>query len=172
MTPKSVDQVVKIAAVTRSAVMRRRSPEVLQEGFVRQVRIERIKQAQEEEKSIAKLKEFLIGDITKVSIEEAKLCARIAFEYEVDESGLLFQLEINGRSRESRGFSLFGGTGTTAAKLPTSLLYKDGARLPTSLPYKSGGRKARYRQNITTNPVQVLLERTRSEFPAFCERTC
>ena len=43
LTPKSVDQVVKIAAVTRSAVMRRRSPEVLQEKFVRQVRIERIK---------------------------------------------------------------------------------------------------------------------------------
>ena len=28
--------------------------------------------------------------ITKLSIEEAKLCARIALDYEVDESGLLF----------------------------------------------------------------------------------
>ena len=36
------------------------------------------------------LKEFLIGDITKLSVEKAKVCARIAFEYEVDESGLLF----------------------------------------------------------------------------------
>ena len=35
------------------------------------------------------LKEFLIGDITNWSIEEAKLCARIASEYVVDESGLL-----------------------------------------------------------------------------------
>ena len=43
LTPKSVDQVVKIDAVTRSAVRRRRSPEALQEEFVRQVRIERIK---------------------------------------------------------------------------------------------------------------------------------
>ena len=89
LTPK-VDPVVKLAAVSRSAVRRRRSPEILQEEFVRQVIIERIKKAQEEEKWIANLKEFLIGDITKVSIEEAKLCARIALYYEVDESGQLF----------------------------------------------------------------------------------
>ena len=69
LTPKSVDQVVRIAAVTRSAVRRRRSPEVLQEEFVRQVRIERIKQAHTEESWIANLKEFLIGDITKLSIK-------------------------------------------------------------------------------------------------------
>ena len=48
LTPKSVDQVVEIAAFTNSAVRRRRSPEELQEGLVRQVRIERIKQAHEE----------------------------------------------------------------------------------------------------------------------------
>ena len=89
LTPKSVDQVVKIAAVTRSAVRRRRSTEVLKEGFIRQVRIERIKQVQEEESWIANLKEFRIGDITKLSVEEAKICARIASEYEVDERGLL-----------------------------------------------------------------------------------
>ena len=89
LTPK-VDPVVKLAAVSRSAVRRRRSPEILQEEFVRQVIIERIKKAQEEEKWIANLKEFLIGDITKLSVKEAKLCARIAYEYELDGSGLLF----------------------------------------------------------------------------------
>ena len=88
LTTKSVDRVVKKAAVTRSAVRRLRSPEVMQEGFVRQVRIKRIKQAQEEESWIANLKEFLIGDITKLSVDDAKLCARVAFEYEVDESRL------------------------------------------------------------------------------------
>ena len=41
LTPKSVDQVVIIASVTRSAVKRRRSSETLQEEFVQQVRIER-----------------------------------------------------------------------------------------------------------------------------------
>ena len=49
LTPKSVDQVVKIAAVTRSAVRRRRSPEVLQMEVVQQIRFVRIKQAQEDE---------------------------------------------------------------------------------------------------------------------------
>ena len=58
LTSKSVDQVVKIAAVTCSAVRRRRSPEKRQDEFVRQVRLERIEQAQEEEKWIANLKQF------------------------------------------------------------------------------------------------------------------
>ena len=58
LTPKNVDPVVKIAAVTRSAVRRRRSPGVLQEEYVRQVRIERVQQAYQEEKWIANLKEF------------------------------------------------------------------------------------------------------------------
>ena len=62
----------------------------MQEDVVQKIRIEIIKQAQEEESWIANLKEFLIGDITKLSIEEAKLCARIAFDYELDERGLLF----------------------------------------------------------------------------------
>ena len=89
LTLKSVDQVVKIAAVVMSAARRRGLPKKLQEEIVRQVRIERIKQAQGEESWIANLKKFLIGDITKLSIEEAKLCARIASEYEVHESGQL-----------------------------------------------------------------------------------
>ena len=95
LTSKSVDQVVKIAAVTCSAVSRRRSPEKLQDEFVRQVRLERIKQAQEEEKWIANLKEFRIGDITDWSSEESKLCARIASEYVVEESGLLFFVALD-----------------------------------------------------------------------------
>ena len=85
LTPKSVDRVVKISAVTRSAVRRRRSPDVIKEEVVQRIRIERIKQAQEDESWIANLKEFLIGDITNWSIEESKLCARIALDYEVDE---------------------------------------------------------------------------------------
>ena len=54
------------------------------------IRIERIKQAQEEESWIANLKKLLIGDITKLSIEEAKICVWIALDYEVDDSGQLF----------------------------------------------------------------------------------
>ena len=92
LTPTSVDRFVKISAVTRSAVRRPRSTEVMQEEVVQRIRIERIKQAQEEESLIANLKKFLIGDITKLSIEEAKLCARIAFNYEVEESELLFSV--------------------------------------------------------------------------------
>ena len=102
LTHKSVDRVVKISTVTKSAVRRRRSPEVIQEDVVQRIRIERIKQAQEEESWIANLNEFLIGDITKLSIKEAKLCAEIAFDYEVDESGLLFFCPRSTEDPESR----------------------------------------------------------------------
>ena len=102
LTPTSVDRFVKISAVTRSAVRRPRSTEVMQEEVVQRIRIERIKQAQEEESSIANLKEFLIGDITKLSIEEAKLCARIKSDYEVDERGLLFFCPRSTKDPDSR----------------------------------------------------------------------
>ena len=54
------------------------------------MRIERIRQAQEEESWIANLKEYFIGDLTLLNAEDAKSCARIAQDYEVDENGLLF----------------------------------------------------------------------------------
>ena len=102
LTPKSVNRVVKISAVTRSAVRRRRSPEVMQEEVVQRIRIDKIKQAQEEESWVANLKKFLIGDITTLSIEEAKLGARIVFDYEVDESGLLFFCPRSTEDSDSR----------------------------------------------------------------------
>ena len=88
--PKMLDQVVKMAAITRSTRRRTRQPEVLQEEILQQIRIERIKQAQEENNWIANLKEYLIGDVTLLSAEDSKKCARIAPDNELDENGLLF----------------------------------------------------------------------------------
>ena len=71
--------------------MRRRChPEILQEVIVQQIRLERIKQAQEEENWIADLKTYLIGDVNKLKAAELKSSALIAPDYEVDQSGLLF----------------------------------------------------------------------------------
>ena len=89
LTPSQVGQVVKVAAITRSTVRRRCQPEVLQEEIVQQIRIDRIRQAQEEESWIFNLKKDMIGDVTKLTAEEAKMCARLAPDYEVDQSGLL-----------------------------------------------------------------------------------
>ncbi|CAI5722011.1 unnamed protein product [Peronospora effusa] len=87
---KQTESVVKVAAITRSTRRRRQPPEILQEEFVQRMRSERIRQAQDEECWIANLKIFLIGDITNLSMEEAKSCAKIASNYEVDESDLFF----------------------------------------------------------------------------------
>ena len=57
---------------------------------MQQVRIDRIKQAQDEEGWISDLKIYLVGDVARLKAEEAKSCAMIAPDYEVDQSGLLF----------------------------------------------------------------------------------
>ena len=59
-----------MAAITRSAVRRRQRPESMREGIVQQIRIGQIKQAQEEENWIVKLKEYLIGDVFRLNNDE------------------------------------------------------------------------------------------------------
>ena len=50
LLPNQTNRVVKVAAITRSAARRHCQPEVLQEEVVQQVRIDRIRQAQDEER--------------------------------------------------------------------------------------------------------------------------
>lgn len=91
-----------MAAITRSAVRRRQLPEFMQEEVVQKLRIERIKRSQDKESWITKLKEYLIGDINHLNNEEAKLCVRIAPDYEVDESVLLFFCPRSADNAEGR----------------------------------------------------------------------
>jgi methyl coenzyme M reductase gamma subunit len=75
LTPGNKEEVIKVAAITRSAMRRRREPELLQEEVVQRIRIERIKQAQEEEVWIRNLKLYLTGDPAQLSAAEAKTTA-------------------------------------------------------------------------------------------------
>ena len=49
ITAGNTEEVVKVAAITRSAARRRQESEMLQEEVVQRIRIEHIKQAQDEE---------------------------------------------------------------------------------------------------------------------------
>jgi ribonuclease HI len=89
LQPK-IEAPVCMAIATRAASRRRRArPETLQESVVQRVRIRRVLQAQDEEQWIVHLKAYLQGDVTSLSAEEAKSCAKIAAENDLDESGLL-----------------------------------------------------------------------------------
>ncbi|GMF49754.1 unnamed protein product [Phytophthora fragariaefolia] len=88
LVPQSQISVVKIAATTRSR--QRRGWEVLQEPLVQRMRMERIGRAQDEEMWIVDLKKYLTGDVRELTSTEAKSCAKIAEDYEIDEVGLLF----------------------------------------------------------------------------------
>ena len=72
------------------------------EEVVQQIRIERIKQAKEEEGWIAYLKNFLVGSVTQMSDEDAKMCSWIAPDSEVDDNGLLFFCPRASRPSEDR----------------------------------------------------------------------
>ena len=61
-----------------------------QEDIVQQVRIGRIKQAQDEESWISNLKIYLIGNISTITSADVKSRALITPDYEVDQDELLF----------------------------------------------------------------------------------
>ena len=63
---------------------------MLREEVLQQIRIGGIKQAQEEESWISNVKEYLVVNVTQLSVEDSKTCFWIAVDYEVNENGLLF----------------------------------------------------------------------------------
>ncbi|OWY96188.1 reverse transcriptase [Phytophthora megakarya] len=65
-------------------------PDSLREEVVRELRIERIRQAQDEESWIMGLKKYLTGEIRDLTQEEARMFGSIAMNYEVDQLDLLF----------------------------------------------------------------------------------
>ncbi|KAE8982055.1 hypothetical protein PR002_g23640 [Phytophthora rubi] len=100
LVPRTRAAVVKIAAVARPR--RRLNHEVLQETLIQRLRMERIAQAQDEEKWIVNLKKFILGDVQGLTSAEAKSCAKIAEDYEVDEAGLLFYCPPSKQANEDR----------------------------------------------------------------------
>ncbi|OWZ12186.1 reverse transcriptase [Phytophthora megakarya] len=91
---KIEDELAQISAVTtrskaRSGVRTGSDPDALHEEVVRELRIERIRQAQDEGSCISGLKKYLIGEIRDLTQEDAKMLRSIAMNYEVDQSNLL-----------------------------------------------------------------------------------
>ncbi|GMF56390.1 unnamed protein product [Phytophthora fragariaefolia] len=58
--------------------------------------------AQDEEKWIVDLKKYLTGDVRELTSTEAKSCAKIAEDYEIDDAGLLFYCPPSKQSYEDR----------------------------------------------------------------------
>ena len=69
---------------------------------MQQIRIGRIKQAQDEENWISSLKIYLVGDVAKFSAAEDKVCTLIAPDYKLDQSGLLFFCPRSATKAEDR----------------------------------------------------------------------
>ncbi|KAL4176613.1 hypothetical protein KRP22_001554 [Phytophthora ramorum] len=92
---------------------------------------ERITQAQDEEQWIANMKSYLRGEVTDLSSNDAKSCAKTACDYELDESGLLLYCRQN-RNRTkaetpSRGWSSRRRYNKTSCII-TTLAWKAGTK--------------------------------------------
>ncbi|KAE9163432.1 hypothetical protein PF005_g30448 [Phytophthora fragariae] len=87
---------------TRTTGDSRSRPAVLQEEVVRDLRIGRIKQAQDEEVWIAGLKKYLLGAVHDLSPEDIKSYNAVGSDYEVDLDGLLFYCPPAKRTTEER----------------------------------------------------------------------
>ncbi|KAE8969358.1 hypothetical protein PF011_g26837 [Phytophthora fragariae] len=87
---------------TRTTGESRSRPTVLQEEVVRDLRIGRIKQAQDEEVWIAGLKKYLLGAVHDLPPEDVKSYHTVGSDYEVDLDGLLFYCPPAKRTTEER----------------------------------------------------------------------
>ena len=102
LLPREMNQRVRVAAITRAAALQSLSPQIVQEEIVQQIRIERIKQAQDEESWIFNLKIYLTGDVSTIASADAKLCDLIAPDYEVDQDELLLLCPRSATKSEDR----------------------------------------------------------------------
>ncbi|OWY97928.1 reverse transcriptase [Phytophthora megakarya] len=92
---KVEEETIRVSAVTtrskaRSGVRAGSDPDSLREEVVRELRIERIRQAQDEESWIMGLKKYLIGEIRDLTQEEARMFGSIAMNYDVDQLALFY----------------------------------------------------------------------------------
>ena len=73
LKPEQDGQLARITAFTRSAERILHQPEVVQEGIVQRIMIQRIVQSQDEERWIVNLKNYLNGDISSLDVGEVKV---------------------------------------------------------------------------------------------------
>ncbi|ETN04611.1 hypothetical protein PPTG_14447 [Phytophthora nicotianae INRA-310] len=80
----------------------RRPDQVLPLDVVQRIRTDRIQRAQDEEKWVVNLNAYLSGDFGELDGGEARAVGKIAGDYDVDESGLLFYSTHAGRDDGDR----------------------------------------------------------------------
>ncbi|OWZ06490.1 reverse transcriptase, partial [Phytophthora megakarya] len=102
LIPRAENPVLRVVAVTTRGAQVRSPTAVMQEDMIREMPVDRIKQAQEAEVWIAGMKKYLSGSIADLTQAEARSYGKIAADYEVDEQDLLFYCPPTPRSRDDR----------------------------------------------------------------------
>jgi len=108
-----------------------------------------------EEQWIVHLKAYLQGDVTSLSAEEAKSCAKITTEYDLDESGLLLYC--------STGAKLDVDRDSIMRVVVPETLQQD-----SPLPCQPGRRASGDREDVRADQEAFPLARSVSECPEIC----
>ncbi|OWZ06323.1 reverse transcriptase [Phytophthora megakarya] len=127
---KTENPVVRVAAVTTRAARVRSPAGVMQEDL----RVNRVRQVQEEEVWITGMKKYLSGSIADLTQAEARLYGKIAADYMVDEQVLLFTA-LPRRDGGSLSVAETGSTRNVAIGRPAPLSYHVRGRASRSRPY-------------------------------------
>ncbi|KAJ8542610.1 hypothetical protein ON010_g12200 [Phytophthora cinnamomi] len=99
----SDDAVARVSPVTtRSRARSRSRPTAMQAEVVRELRVDRIRKAQDEEVWIAGMKKYLRGTVADLTQDEAQSYGNIAADYELDSNDLLFYCAPSRRSEADR----------------------------------------------------------------------
>ncbi|KAE9262946.1 hypothetical protein PR003_g33342, partial [Phytophthora rubi] len=146
---------------TRATSGSRSRPAALQEEVVRSLRIERIKQAQDEEAWIAGLKKYLVGAVQELPPpEDVKSYNTVGSDYEVDLDDLLFYCPAAKRTTEERD-------GLMRLVVPETVqedvLHHNHSSLEED---------ARDGANVSADPGPLPLERALPQRAALCRGVC
>ncbi|KAG2949506.1 hypothetical protein PC110_g6012 [Phytophthora cactorum] len=132
-------------------------PQILQEDYVKGLRINRIRQAQDEEAWISGLKKYLAGELRDVDQGEAKSYSLIATDYEMDLNDLLFYCPPTKRTDKDRD-------GLMRLVMPEALHQDILHHYHASL---EGGHQG---MHISADPGSFPLEGVIQEYTTVCRR--
>ncbi|OWZ02971.1 reverse transcriptase [Phytophthora megakarya] len=102
LIPETEKPVVRVAAVTTRSSRVMSPVGVMQEDQAREMRVDRVRQAPEEEVWITGMKKYLSGSIADLTQADARSYGKSAADYEVDEQDLLFYCPPTPRSGDDR----------------------------------------------------------------------
>ena len=162
LVPKDRSPSVNMLALARSRAFVKIPEKVIQEDLVQRLRVDRIREAQEEEGWMRDLKAYLEGKWGDLSVESVRTCGKMSEDYDISEEGLLVYCPSRNIEEDDRGL--------TARLVISEKLQADFLNhYHTSL---EGGRSPGDRTHLSSHSEVLSLKRIVPECAKLCGPLC